>query len=176
MGRPCSSRCSTPESALEVYDLPPGDGVAEAVEPVRPRVQQRDAHRGAGARVPRDAAARVEQLVALVPQRAPDHPGRRPRTSPPAFRGRHERARGEAVDRGLDDAGLRHDDSAHDTTDRGPASAARAQGCDHHAAHRHRLTDDPHARRPEDGRDARTAAQRARARARRARRARRPTA
>ena len=82
--------------------------IARAFEPVRPRVQQRDAHRRARAHVRRDAAARVEQLGAVVSQRAPDHPAADDERRLQAPAGRHERPGGEAVDRRLDDAGGRH--------------------------------------------------------------------
>jgi hypothetical protein len=58
-------------------DRAPADPVLERGEPVRPRVQQRDAHRVAVVLVLGKPALLGEQLVAAVAQRAADHAGAR---------------------------------------------------------------------------------------------------
>ena len=55
----------------------PVDAVFVGREPVGPRVQQRDAHRGAAAGVAVHAQAAAEELLAAVAQRGADHPGGR---------------------------------------------------------------------------------------------------
>ena len=74
IGRQCSSPCSSGEARSSSTFAPAGL-VAPAAEPVRPRVQQRDAEDGAVVDVGLKAAAEPEQLLAAMAQRAPDHPG-----------------------------------------------------------------------------------------------------
>ena len=61
-------------SDLGTSTVRPADAVLEAGEPVRPRVQQRDAHRLAALRIGADACVLGEQLIAPMAQRAADHP------------------------------------------------------------------------------------------------------
>ena len=83
-----------------IDDLAAGDRAAPGRQPVRPRVQQRDAHRLALRHVGGEAAALAEQLLAPMAQRAADHAGgRHERGLEPAVVRRRQRQRGEALDR-----------------------------------------------------------------------------
>ena len=52
-----------------------GDGVAPPADPVRPRVQQRDAEHAAAVEIRVEVTEDAEQLHAVMAQRAADHPG-----------------------------------------------------------------------------------------------------
>ena len=83
IGRPLSSSATRARSC-GTSTVRPATAVLEAGEPVRPGVQQRDAHRLAVLGVGADAGVLGEQLIAAMAQRRADHARRRERTSPRA--------------------------------------------------------------------------------------------
>ena len=98
MGSPSASRRSGVASG-SIDDLAPGDREAPAGDPVGPRIEQRDAHRGPVGDVGAQAAPLPEQLLAAVAQRASDHPrAGDERRLDAAGRRRREGERGKAVD------------------------------------------------------------------------------
>ena len=72
MARPLPSACTSGDDMSTATSRSPTRSRGSA-EPVRPRVQQRDAHRRAALGVGVDAVAQVEQLRAVRRQRAAEH-------------------------------------------------------------------------------------------------------
>ena len=79
IGRPFSSARTIPRAAVDRHRAA-GGRVAPVAQAVRPRVQERQPERAAGAAPGVEPAALDEQLLAAVLQRAADHPRARGRT------------------------------------------------------------------------------------------------